>query len=1145
MSTISSVVDGLIADVSTAVRLVGACFADAGVRGCICALGKTLEPMWRRVSTNRVVRCENGDAFALIVDHVLDLIKKSAEGIINSYVIRPVKSVIRRMPWPMSKLSGRLKELCLPTRLDPDRCARGGAITEEEAAKLDRCEDPRNGLENMCFYARVKLICDNDVMLGGYMHLFASGHRDVDQLELEFMQAFDASFREDKVLVALLEAAEQSLFSGPDLQERRDLCSSSAFASAMSLQQVIVSCIFALLEDFCSPAAEASDDFLYMLETTSWELRTVRLFYGVSPPPPPAATLSVYKEMVALDPHGHERVRTRLDDLFPRLSDVATSSVGATVDGVLPAYTVTPQELTRAFLASYGMVDDSLGARVVQSRHTGRWRYACGGLVKLFSDVELRASGSASAARAAGDPHQGDASYSSVFDRNIMLAAMAEIYVSMSQNAHQKPPFHALALFSSICGATIGGYRVPVKERDDHVYQFWAGYELDRFAPLVGFGSLETLRSPLMYSLTSCRPGFAPEDLAHQLFCRGGDFALDASDRQLFSAANYQRRACSPRVELSIEDVLARPPEFEDALFDTSRRSKLFIDDLVVPAEERGEERIDLDYALRTLRGKVYVTSSSDPAVPPGVYSLIDLAAFLDVPCSLLPMADCGAPGGQAFFINRAESYMQLASSAAAIYQTGRRFVRRTRCSTTITEAFGSSQCITSPYAGIENCYQGSLVLISKPVIYASSTWASLLGAPPPSPPPPPLPPSPDSPQPPQPPPPPSPPVRVTTAQALLLAREAEEAACTSVFYLSTGARCSRLAAALAQTVVYTKTAPPVPPPDTPMIEPPSPPPPPPLPSLPVGIAVASGVASLSTVRVPAISNFTTDALLEDGFYISQSGFDAALNAMRRSPSAVACNAGDALACVSASDASSCIPGTASCNSDLLAAPSVSVVLTSPPRKRGARFFGLELALPRTAELADLLFSSAEGAGGVGYTVELLDTNSAPVACDSLEQQTFAAAPEDRRIVHVCAGNPEVANAGLLDVARVRLVLTGGFRQIWLRGIQVLEIAHSADFPPRPPPLPALPPAPPASPAASCAFTPQGVPAGAVWLSGAPCGLTRSQCCVHARKTPGATAFELSDSGCCQALSVAPGSAVATDTSRLGFLGVDSGVGFV
>lgn len=172
----------------------------------------------------------------------------------------------------------------------------------------------------------------------------------------------------------LMRQVEISSFSGPDLSKRKEICSTQSFASSMSLEMIITSCMFATMETFCPDDAAADESFDYMVETTRFELPLVRFDFDVSPPPPPPTSLPAYEALVATDPHGFQLVRARLEEIFPRLSDVATSSMGATVGGYIADFTVTPNQLTKAYLASHGMTKDGLGARVVESKHTGRWR---------------------------------------------------------------------------------------------------------------------------------------------------------------------------------------------------------------------------------------------------------------------------------------------------------------------------------------------------------------------------------------------------------------------------------------------------------------------------------------------------------------------------------------------------------------------------------------------------------------------------------------------------------------------------------------------------------------------------------------------------------------------------------------------------
>ena len=110
--------------------------------------------------------------------------------------------------------------------------------------------------------------------------------------------------------------------------------------------QIIVSCIFAVMESFCPDEAEADESFQYLIDTTSFELPRVRFQYDVSPPPPPPSSLAAYELLVGTDPSGFQMARAYLEDIFPRLSDVATSSMGATVGDYIADFTVTPEQLT-------------------------------------------------------------------------------------------------------------------------------------------------------------------------------------------------------------------------------------------------------------------------------------------------------------------------------------------------------------------------------------------------------------------------------------------------------------------------------------------------------------------------------------------------------------------------------------------------------------------------------------------------------------------------------------------------------------------------------------------------------------------------------------------------------------------------------
>ena len=246
MTTIFQLKDALFADFFTLVRLIGKCFGDHGIAGCFCQLALTVQPMWRRYSTNKDVRCENGDPFKYLLSQLDSLIVKWAEHAVNT----PMRNVNRVFNIAHNIIGAIPKDpipyVCLPTRHEPFRCRDtygDGAIGH----LISDCEDQED-LTKLCFYERVKQICgsattsfgESDSRLGDWMGLFSRGYEDLDSLEKEFAAAFSDSYDEvlDPLLVKLLEAVEATE-NDEQYQEaidaRKNICSTNAFASAMTL----------------------------------------------------------------------------------------------------------------------------------------------------------------------------------------------------------------------------------------------------------------------------------------------------------------------------------------------------------------------------------------------------------------------------------------------------------------------------------------------------------------------------------------------------------------------------------------------------------------------------------------------------------------------------------------------------------------------------------------------------------------------------------------------------------------------------------------------------------------------------------------------------------------------------------------------
>jgi len=151
-------------------------------------------------------------------------------------------------------------------------------------------------------------------MLTEYTDIFAQGFKTVDEVEQEFAKAFGESYAYlDPTAAELMRQVEASSFSRPDLESRRDICSGTAFASAMSLDmvttapecgstlatlwltcanrvcassmrvpcaQIIASCFFATVEKVACPKnVEEDESFVYELATVSFKLPKVRFSY--------------------------------------------------------------------------------------------------------------------------------------------------------------------------------------------------------------------------------------------------------------------------------------------------------------------------------------------------------------------------------------------------------------------------------------------------------------------------------------------------------------------------------------------------------------------------------------------------------------------------------------------------------------------------------------------------------------------------------------------------------------------------------------------------------------------------------------------------------------------------------------------------
>ena len=782
--------------------------------------------------------------------------------------------------------------------------------------------------------------------------------------------------------------------------------------------------------------------------------------------------------------------------------------------------------------------------------------------------------------------------HSGRWDRNPLVAAMLEIKLSMSGHPLDETNYDTLGLYDRICGGAPNrvlneddhtgsgpaGYRVPVNSEWDPT---GATYEdgdvpLTDFAPIVAFGSLDTLRSMRMAEFGSCPPGLAPEDAVYHQYCANQQTYLsdEMTTRSLYAPFSLQRDVwCNPHETVTIEQSVGNPEYFSSALYDTELKSRFSIDNLVVQALERGEENIaDKRWVRRSLRSWVFVTSSSHKDFRAGMHRLVDIPLFRDQVCNTMPNVQCSSgfttkevqveqPTGLSTYslelwksqnygtrlvqtrqdlrLNAEQPLVDGLGSSSSEWQTGRQALPEYRCSQMLTNYLGYDSCGHTPYASNAGCSPNDNLLSSQPTSYGSTHWLSRL-SPVESPPPPPPPPNPAPPFVDHPSPPPRPPVQYSQSEIMAFVRKAEERVCTSVYYLSQTTRCERLALDLTQRWSMQFISPPTPPPITEAS--PLSPPPPPSPSLPSGfVYVSTTAAYLSTFRVPVELPAGTP-LDNFGYYTNSLGtVESVLSTTDVDQRA--CVAGAPLGCVSGSLESQCLNGRRRCDSAAANAedPFVEIIFKIT---RGSYLWGLEVTLPRNTQLSEKFVGRKK--------IEVFGNRDEPLPCGEGNQEVVGI-PSDYRVVIVChpATSTDADIHSLASAYRVKLTLEGTFRQIWLDGLRAMERplseATDEDAPSPPPPQPVHPPAPPevVSPSPCIFYSTWVVQTEIAKTLHEPCGQTKEQCC-DTKYEMQAEGFHIDDTGCCDLLFFADGKGIAdlVLTQRpVGASGPNSGLG--
>tara|TARA_Y100000389_G_scaffold189158_1_gene212586 strand:- start:118 stop:4848 length:4731 start_codon:yes stop_codon:yes gene_type:complete len=1051
VSSIFGLVKALIDDIQTAAKLLGKCIGEVGPGGCICSLVMLLEPHWRRVSTSAAVRCEDGDALGKISgtlgDIAIDLIEKG----VNQVLIKSLNSVLDpivdfvedaggfaedvfggiKKVFSFGRRLDTIKPLCLGRFTDPGFCERRGLpqppLPDKTHVRDLECDDGSPGLETMCLYARVSTICTSNSLLSQYSGLFKTSS--ATEVEAAFLEAFGASIAdEDPLFLPLVESVRASAarVGSADFAERRDICSSASFGSAMSLEMVITSCIFDMVEGMC-PSGSA--EFRDVLEAAEWTLPDVRLFDdSVAPPPPPPVNFDLASRIEALDPRGARLANERLHAAFPKLSDVAKGTFAATIGEFDPNPTVTSAQLTAAHLASLGVQEgiDSLHARVIQARHTGTIRKACATLAAQSGADWAAAEGSA-----------GDNSNRAPWDRNVLAYQMLILDGAFGESTRS-----ALDAYERLCG-DMGGFHHPTAPEHYSSYNTPDAAQMHTFWPLVAMGRLSHVRDAA-YSLEhtqKCiaflRDGTFASDLAVRVACGGvGPRRGDLGSSSRWAPASTHRRLCDPTLTPSVEQVLAVPEPYEFSLSDVAVKNDFEPEapDIFVPAGMRGSEKTRELVHRYSLQAWVLLLVEEE-GLAPGFHRLKDIPAFDTRDCAELPGAGCG---------ELKTSMME--QTIAPQFEAGRDMIPRARCYAPMQQATGieCASGVGKPQFPNLACTPMTATLLERPAAFASLHWLSQLSRPPPPPSPPPrTPPSPPS-QPPAPPPAPPPPLIYTWSALLQLTGGIQAEACTTVYVRSIAERCDQLAVRLSQAVSYIPADGPRPPPSAP----------PPLPVAEVatstgGTLLRASSWRLTTHRLPPVAPMPRAEA--DGFEVSNTTalrIHQQLQGMQANFPLACMDAGD-LPCATALEGDACLDGETRCG--FTQWPALEVEFQLPG---GGFFAGASLVLPSHPELAALFFP---------YSFMVLDPSSR-VLCSSSSEPSYVAPPSNRRVTILCDTDTDDAVRNLSKASRFRVELPGADRRLWIAALTLIsrDVARALGAagpapPPSTPPLSASP----------------------------------------------------------------------------------------
>jgi hypothetical protein len=271
-----------------------------------------VKPAWVETLSNDMLKCKSGDVFGLIVERILIMIIEAAEGIINEQIMSFLRNALG---W----LGVKVNDICIPYR-DKKLCPSDPKALEA----MFGCSTVDPEVHKRCFYERQRAICmAKDNSRDRYETLFDSPT--ASELEQQFRDIVGDTY--DSIPPAMLQAFKDAGTTETGFNRAAATLCDNSLKNSMSLDEIIVACVFANVESFC-PGAKDDDELDTYLREIQWKLPNVRWDYTASPPPPPPSQFGSFHDLVAADPDGMEEVREKLLEVFPSLTYVASQTYG-------------------------------------------------------------------------------------------------------------------------------------------------------------------------------------------------------------------------------------------------------------------------------------------------------------------------------------------------------------------------------------------------------------------------------------------------------------------------------------------------------------------------------------------------------------------------------------------------------------------------------------------------------------------------------------------------------------------------------------------------------------------------------------------------------------------------------------------------